>query len=138
MDMTTLLESTREPLAAQEVVSGLFQPDTLLAHDYIETLRRKTPLEPEKHLLYAVLADAVTTYRLYAFPASGPKRRLFLDAQRWIWTHDVSWPFSFGNICAALDLQPDYLRAGLLRGKEQMKKSAAPAGHCRASHRRAA
>lgn len=111
------LEETTE-----EVVNRLFQPDTLLAHDYFQTFRRSAPLEPEKLLMLAVLQDAVSTYRLHAFAKAGKKRRLFLDAQRWLWQPANCWPFCFESICDVLELDANHLRAGLTQWKENREK----------------
>jgi hypothetical protein len=47
----------------EEKIALLFQPDALLAPQYFENFRRKTPLEPEKKLMLAILEDAVWCYR---------------------------------------------------------------------------
>ena len=38
-------------LSMEERVTSLFQPDTLMPEQYLETFRRKLYLEPEKKLL---------------------------------------------------------------------------------------
>jgi hypothetical protein len=50
---------------------------------------------------------------------SGKKEALFQDAQDWILEKNNEWPFSFENICEALQLNPDYTRRGLIVSKEQ-------------------
>ena len=47
---------------ADERVSSLFQPDTLLSTQYFENLRRKTLFEPEKRLMLAILEDGIHCY----------------------------------------------------------------------------
>jgi hypothetical protein len=49
---------------AEEKISSLFDPDTLLSAQYFENLRRKTPIEPEKRLMLAVLEDAVNCFQV--------------------------------------------------------------------------
>jgi hypothetical protein len=102
----------------EELAGNIFQPDTLAVHEYMENCRRKTHLEPEKILMFAVLEDAVHCYRAYAFSSSSSSRRLYRDAEKWLWKNDWSWPFSFRNICEVLGLDPFFLRRGLLRWKE--------------------
>ncbi len=46
-------------------ISSLFQPDTLLTDQYLETQRRNTLLEPEKRLMPAMLGDAVACFQKY-------------------------------------------------------------------------
>jgi hypothetical protein len=99
--------------------SRLFQPDVLLPTQYFATLRRKQIQEPEKRLVVAILEDAVDCYRKHLFARDHKARQLFEDAESWILAEDREWPFSFENICELLDLNPEYLRRGLLTWKEQ-------------------
>lgn len=76
-------------------------------------LERLDYQEGEKRLMLAVLKDAVgcieryeTGQRLQGWPACRA-------ALRWVLSHDRTWPFSFENICLALDLDPTRLRSAL-------------------------
>jgi hypothetical protein len=100
-----------------EKVASLFQPDTLLAAEYFSTMRRKTALEPEKKLMLAVLEDAVKCYQDNAGSAHPKGKKLFDDTEQWVFETASDWLFSFENVCALLGLNPDYLRAGLMRWK---------------------
>ena len=55
-------------------ISSLFQPDVLLAEQYIQNFRRKTPLEPEKALLLAVLEDGVRCFQDNIVPRNKKSR----------------------------------------------------------------
>jgi hypothetical protein len=103
---------------AEEIVENFFQPDVLASYEYMDNHRRKTHLEPEKNLMFAILEDAVRCYRAYAFAKSVPLKRLYIDAERWIWRNDWEWSFSYRNICEVLGFDPFCLRRGLLRWKE--------------------
>ncbi len=61
----------------------------------------------------AVLVDAI---RCLARGHEGRGDRIYLAAQarRWVAAVDGLWPFSFENICLALDLDPNGVRARLL------------------------
>lgn len=78
-------------------------------------------LQPEKRLMLAVLEDAVGIYQKCAVAAATAGRRDFLEAQSWIESDDVRWPFSFRNICEALGLEPDALRRGLWAWRERQR-----------------
>lgn len=83
---------------------------------------RKYCSEGEKLLRVAVLEDAVNCFHKHALspPEVRRKRRLFLEAEQWFFGEDeVDWPFSFENVCAVLGLNPDYIRRGLRRWREQ-------------------
>lgn len=44
---------------------------------------------------------------------------LFRDAEEWIMEENNDWPFFFENSCLALELNPSYVRRGLLRWRGQ-------------------
>jgi hypothetical protein len=98
--------------------SRLFQPDILLPAQFFSTLRRKGAQEPERRLVIAILEDAVDCFRKHLFARDHKSGQLFGDAESWILSEDRDWPFSFENICELLDLNPEYLRRGLLTWKE--------------------
>lgn len=104
---------------ADERVSSLFQPDTLLSTQYFENLRRKTLFEPEKRLMLAILEDGIHCYFDNLHASGGKKKRLFEDAEAWIVASDDDWVFSFESVCDALGLNPEYVRQGLLRWREK-------------------
>jgi len=66
-------------------------------------------LQPEKRLMFAILLDAVDCFQEHA-----EDDRLFKETEEWIFEDDHEWPFSFINICEAVDMAPEYLRKGLL------------------------
>jgi hypothetical protein len=50
-------------LSMEERVSSLFQPDTLLPDQYLDTYRRKLHLEPEKKLMLAVWKTPLRVFK---------------------------------------------------------------------------
>lgn len=110
-------------LSMEERVTSLFQPDTLMPEQYLETFRRKLHLEPEKKLLLAVLEDAIACFQKYLFAKDGKGKILFLEAEEWILDGDTDWLFSFANVCDLLSFEPNYLRDGLIRWKAQKLES---------------
>ncbi len=106
-------------LSVEERVSSLFQPDTLLPAQYLETFRKKGYLEPEKRLMLAVLEDAIACFQKYLFSRDGRGRTLFREAEEWIVEEGSDWLFSFENICEVLGFDPQYVRQGLLRWKQK-------------------
>ncbi|TAJ98364.1 hypothetical protein EPO44_11760 [bacterium] len=107
-------------LSVEEKVASLFQPDTLLPAQYLETFRKKGYLEPEKRLMLAVLEDAIACFQKYPFARDSKGRALFREAEEWIVEEGSDWLFSFENICEVLALDPQYVRQGLLRWKQKM------------------
>jgi len=63
----------------------------------------------------AVLEDAVNCFQR----AHGPNGdRLVKEAERWLFSNDTRWPFSFVNICLVLGLNVEYMRLGLKRWRQ--------------------
>ena len=108
-----------------DTFAHLLQPDTVLPSQYYAALRRKTEQEPERRLAVAVLQDAVECFQKYVDARDRKTRQLYLDAEAWILSADRSWPFSFDNICELLQIDPEYLRRGLLQWRARHDQAAA-------------
>lgn len=106
-------------LSVEEKVSSLFQPDTLLPDQYLETFRRKAHLEPEKRLMLVILEDAIACFQKYLFARDGKGKALFREAEEWVMEEGSHWLFSFENICELLELEPGYVRQGLVRWRQK-------------------
>jgi hypothetical protein len=121
-------KSTEElgSIYVEERVVSLFEPDTLVAAQYIENLRRKSLFEPEKRLMLAVLEDAVNCFQAYVTPQGGTEQKLFNDAEGWIMMTDHDWIFSFVNVCETLGFNPEYLRQGKGRWKQKKLANSTP------------
>lgn len=121
MNFNTKRSDHSEPIgsASEEKIASLFQPDVLLTEQYIDNYRRKTPLEPEKALLLAVLDDAVRCFQDNLLSQNKKKQLLFEDARDWLFSDDSNWVFSFVSICGLLGLDPGYIRRGLERWRER-------------------
>ncbi len=106
-------------LSLEERVASLFQPDTVLPAQFLETVRRKTHLEPEKRLMLSVLEDAVSCFQKYTSARDARGKSLLREAEEWIHEESSEWLFSFDNICDSLGLNPKYIRDGLLQWREK-------------------
>ena len=102
---------------------SLFQPDTLTAEEYLGNWRRKTPVEPEKILILAVLEDGIRCFQDNAWAQSVKKKKLFEEAQQWLFCDDSDWLFSFTSVCSLLGFEPDYIRRGLKRWEERSRNA---------------
>jgi hypothetical protein len=114
----------------EEKIISMFEPDTLVSAQYLENLRRKTVLEPEKRLVLAVLEDAINCFQVNVMAQSGRGKKLFRDSEDWIMGRDDDWIFSFVSVCELLRFNPEYVRRGLLRWKEK-KLARNPTPHSR-------
>ncbi|MDH3445160.1 MAG: hypothetical protein OEN50_14630 [Deltaproteobacteria bacterium] len=104
-------------LTTSERFSSLFQPDTVMPTQYMETFRRLTHLEPEKRLMLAVLEDGVACFQKYATARDGRGKKIFLETESWLTEEPSERLYSFANVCESLGLNADYLRQGLMRWK---------------------
>lgn len=82
---------------------------------------------PELNLMYTVLQEALKDYRRHwSRDRFADKRLLFREAKNWIFDTSEkakAWPYSFVNICNALDIDGDELRRtlGLLYAEDRRK-----------------
>jgi hypothetical protein len=102
-----------------EKIFALFEPDALLPVQYFEILRRKVPIEPEIRLMWAILEDAIDSYRKHHSAQRGKPNGRLDEVESWIFDRGTDWLYSFDNICETLGINPQYLRGGLRRWKEQ-------------------
>lgn len=110
-----------------DAFAHLLQPDTVLPSQYYAALRRRTAQEPERRLVIALLQDAVDCFQKHLWSRDRKARQLYVDAEAWICSADRSWPFSFDNVCDLLQIDPAYLRRGLLAWRER-QMAARPRG----------
>ena len=103
----------------------LFDADGVDADQYSDTIQRKTPLEPEKHLLLAILEDALACYRKNIFARTAKKQAAYRDAEEWIFATDDERFLGFETVCSVLGIEPSYLRRGLREWKGRKEKARA-------------
>lgn len=95
--------------------SSLFKPDPSF-----DTPWRKPA---EQKLMLAVLDDAVSCFQKYSAARDKIGMSLFHEAEEWILGQGKSkWLFSFDNICETLDLNPGYIREGLLHWRDHLRR----------------
>jgi hypothetical protein len=109
MDMRAVVETMPE--------LGTLEPEPVLPDQLFARARIGASLVPEKGLMLAVLRDAVRMYQMHARSRYAGGVQLFTDAEEWILSDDTTWPYSFVNVCQALDLDVDHVRGGLARWK---------------------
>jgi hypothetical protein len=68
----------------------------------------------QHELAAGVLKQAAQDLRRFHGTTSRAGRALYFDAYRWLTANEFSWPFSFLNVCRALSLAPETLRAELM------------------------
>jgi hypothetical protein len=98
------------------IAEGVFQPSALLPSQYFDP--RPPELTPEKRLMFAVLIDAV---RCLEKGLKGPasRKRTLAEVEWWLFRASGDQLFSFDSVCAALEIDADHVRRGLLRWRDQ-------------------
>jgi len=93
----------------------MLETDVLASHSYLTVHRQLKPGQPERKLMFAVLVEAIQAYQKFAFSSSAHKQALFRDAEKWLWSNASDDVFSFSNICEVFEVNPAFLRCGLVK-----------------------
>jgi hypothetical protein len=110
-----------------DIYSGsYFEPDIMLPEQF--NSKDEDGIDGgERKLMAAVLSDGVEAFLDQASSyVKGYSSRL--DAIEWVESSDNSYVFSFENVCSSLGISPDYLRLGLSRYLQAIKKSKMQSG----------
>lgn len=100
--------------------------NTLIPSSIVSTeVAKRIRSQPECQLLWAVLEEALGTYMKYTNATSRRGQHLFQEAEKWIFQDDYTWLCSFRNICHILELEPEYVRRGLVRWRETQQSTVA-------------
>src|SRR5258708_29414918 len=67
----------------------------------------------ERRLMLAVLVDAINILQRWNKIGRARERRTFADAAQWVLMQGTNYPFSFDNVCDALNIDPQMLRQRL-------------------------
>ena len=95
-------------------LSARFDPDFLVPDQFFDMTRRRSMVDGEPRLVFAVLEDAVRCYVKTANSSRRRDRAQFDEAQRWFHAEaGIHSPFSFEYICDVLGIEPVSLRARL-------------------------
>ena len=94
------------------------QGDPEIAAPHDAALKSALRAGGEKMLILAVLEDAVDCYKRNLFAKDRKAQRLFAETEEWLLARDDKTMFAFENLCELLDVDADYLRAGIQHWKE--------------------
>ncbi len=106
----------------EDRLTGFLAPDAILPAQFFQSLRSKGRFDGERRLMIAILEDAVNCFMKQLNAVDPKARQLYLDAEEWISAADPTWFFSFENVCNTLDLNPEYLREGLLKWRDEGRR----------------
>jgi hypothetical protein len=117
------MSSARQVSPTAAAQPNLPPPEVILPSQFFDATR--ADLSPMQRLLLAVLEDGVEC----AMNLGGSRRamRLRREAQHWIFAAAAVAPLTFEAVCGALNIDPDYLRAGLNRWLRAARAGCTPA-----------
>jgi hypothetical protein len=84
----------------------------------IEKLFKKNMREGEERLVLSVLESAVEDFQKHVLARHPSGKKLFREAEEWFLEKNSGMLFSFESICETSQLDPNYIRKGLLVWKE--------------------
>jgi hypothetical protein len=96
-------------------LQDLFAGSTVFPEQYWRAHNASVHLCGERALMWAVLTDGIECYRRNARTVAGRQRTEFAEAERWVFTTNWEWPFSFVNLCEAFGFNPAGVRRALRR-----------------------
>jgi len=85
-------------------------PEPALPSQFYDLWHHSAAISPERALAVAVLLEAVMDLSRFRFSPRRRHQRLYLEAHEWVCDDDRSWPYSFVNLCEALEISPERLR----------------------------
>ena len=85
----------------------------LMPTQYYDLIGRRSMLDGEKKLLFAVLEDAIRVYVLNINARTGSGRREFEEVCGWVNTRGNQDLFTFDSLCGVFGIVPDALRQQL-------------------------
>ena len=98
----------------------------------IESVYKRTILDGEERLMFAVLENAVEYFQKYVVARKPSGKKLFQEAEELFLEKDGETLYSFENICETLGLHPDPIRKGLMVWKEAKLRLSTVDGQCAA------
>jgi hypothetical protein len=101
------------------VLGSIFVPDVITPEQFYDTRRDDSAMAPVKRLMMAVLEDALRCFQNNSDAKSGPRKRLFAEAEQWLCGEGNDGPFSFDTVCETLGIEPGFLRGGLREWRNQ-------------------
>jgi len=119
---------TNQSVIREDSTPSLLEPDTVVPSQYFDRVGADAGNQPEKRLVLAILEDAITTFQRHARDDSRRGKRLVEDVESWMAGAQSEDSFSFEVVCAALDIDPEYIRNGLLQWKANELRSARQGG----------
>lgn len=102
----------RQPMSTRRPASYYRRDASVLPEQFFDSRVKLAAVCPETAMMYAVLEDAFLCFHEQFEPEPRFIERA-REAEDWFFREDSRWLFSFVSICAALGLDPHYIRKKL-------------------------
>lgn len=102
----------RQPMSTRRPASYYRRDASVLPEQFFDSRVKLAAVCPETAMMYAVLEDAFLCFHKQFEPEPRFIERA-REAEDWFFREDSRWLFSFVSICAALGLDPHYIRKKL-------------------------
>ena len=108
------MDSTPHRTARPFRTAAYSELDSLTSFEYSKTFQRRDHLLPELNLMFAVLTNAIECLQKNAGAKSRRCLKIFRETEAWIFSGKNHGLYTFEYVCEALQLDPSYLRKGLM------------------------
>jgi len=98
-------------------------PEITLPVQFHRIWHESTTSTPERILAMSVLCQAASDLQQFRYARRRRPQRLYKEAYTWVTSEDRRWPYSFLNLCDALRLSPECVRAELLHDAPSVRSS---------------
>jgi hypothetical protein len=125
-----IAKSPASPILSQHTYGRVtwLVPGEVLAEDGDLPGFRQFRTQPVLALMQAVLVDALVCFHRPCPTGQLSRRRQQNEAEQWLFSNDVHWPFAFLRVCDALGLNPSYLRQKILQWQVSPSRTRASCG----------
>lgn len=90
---------------------------------------RRVVLEAHRRLMRALLEEALACFQKHVLAARGAKRRLFVEAERWLMGREKRGAgITFQHVCDSLDLEPSGIQRALRSWRDRRLEERAQRG----------
>jgi hypothetical protein len=100
--------------------------DALMPAQFYPARRGSAEIEPIMRLMGGILADAVRCFQRNLGATSPGRRQEFREARTWIFRAKADGPFSFEDVCEALEIDPHRLRTLITRWEKNKRPGDKP------------
>ncbi len=114
------------PKFSYEAEDQVLKPDAILPAQFYSGRRGGAGLEPVKHLMMAILVDAIACYQRNLGAMVVRKRREFKEAEHWLFEKQRDDLFSFEHVCEVLNTDPGRLRQAIRQWRTARLAGVAP------------